>query len=65
MRSHHVIAIAAVLVIGFGVKTLFFPNRPAEAEPQGLTSASMDVFQVHLDHPYAKDLPEQRIAEPF
>jgi hypothetical protein len=65
MRSHHVIAIAAVLVLGVGVKMFFFPNRPAEAQPQGLTNARMDIFQMHLDYPHAKDLPEQRVDSLF
>jgi hypothetical protein len=60
MRSHHVIAIVAVLIIGFGVKVLFFSSPAAEAEVAG-----MDVFQIHLDYPNMKDLPVHEVKEPF
>jgi hypothetical protein len=65
MRSHHLIAIMVVILVGIGVKMLFFPNPPAEAASQAPTSAGMDVLQMHLTHPHIKDLPEQRVAEPF
>jgi hypothetical protein len=32
MRAHHVIAVVAVLVIGFGAKQYFFPPMKAEAD---------------------------------
>jgi hypothetical protein len=65
MRSRHVIAVVVVLLVGLGLKMLFFPNRAAEAESQLRTEASMDIFQMHLKHPHIKDLPEQRVEEPF
>jgi hypothetical protein len=64
MRSHHVIAIAAVLVVGFAIKAVFFPSHPAEAEPQRLTSPSIDVLQMHVDYANMKNLPEQSIPMP-
>jgi len=65
MRAYLVIAIVAVLVVGFGVKTFFFPSAPAQAQSQASPSASMNPFQIHLDHPNIKHLPEQRVEEPF
>jgi len=47
MRAHHVIAVAAVLVIGLGVKQYFFPPVRAEAEPHAVSSASVNVLQMH------------------
>ena len=65
MRSYHVIAIVAVLLVGLGVKVLYFPSRAAEAEPRVRPEATMDILQMHFDHPHIKDLPEQRVEEPF
>jgi hypothetical protein len=65
MRSHYVIAIAVALVIGFGIKALLFSNPPAEAQSQAFTSAGLDVSQMHVDYPQAKDLPEQGVEHLF
>ena len=65
MRPYHAIAVVAVLVLGFGIKIVFYPSRPAEAQSQVSTSASMDAFQMHLEHPNIKALPEQTVKEPF
>jgi hypothetical protein len=65
VHSHHMIAVAVVLVIGFAVKMLFFPNHPAEAESRVFTSGTMKVLQMHVDYPHAKDLPEQRVEHLF
>ena len=48
MRKHHVIAVVAVLIIGVGVKQFFFPPKAAEADPN---SATLDIRQMHIDHP--------------
>jgi hypothetical protein len=45
MRLKYLISIAAVVLIGFGVKVFFFPV-PAEAEINELKS-SLNVFQMH------------------
>jgi hypothetical protein len=63
MRSHHVIATAVVLVMGFVVKTLFFSSPPTEAQLH--SSSSMNPFQQHVEYPDVKSLPEQSIKEPF
>jgi hypothetical protein len=64
MRSHHVIAVAIALVIGFSVKLLFFAGSPAEAQTQ-ITSVSMNLLQMHLEYPTIGSLPEQVIKESF
>ena len=65
MRAYLAIAVVIVLAVGFSAKTIFFPNLPAAAHSPASTTAGMDVFQMHLDHATAKDLPEQRVKEPF
>lgn len=56
MRWHHVIAVLALLIIGFGVKVFYFASPDAEAQ---IISTTMDVLQMQLDN--NKDLPEQVI----
>jgi hypothetical protein len=63
MRAHHAIAVVAVVLIGFGVKLLFFPTRPAEADTPAVTSAGVDVLQIHIDHPNMKNLPAQELHD--
>jgi hypothetical protein len=57
MRKHHVIAVLAVLLIGVVAKQFFFPPRAAEADPH---SATLDIRQMHLDHP---NLPAQKMHD--
>ena len=54
MRSQHFIGILAILVVGFGIKWLFFASPAAEAQPEPLSSAPMDVFQMQRE---IKNLP--------
>jgi hypothetical protein len=61
MRAHHVIAVVAVLVIGLGAKQFMFPPKQAEAEI--IPSASMNVLQMHIDHPNINNLPQQKIND--
>lgn len=63
MRSHHVIAIVAVLVIGLGVKQYFFPPIKAVADIHAIPSANMIVLQMHIDHPNKNDLPAQKMQD--
>ena len=65
MRPYLVIAIVIVLIAGFAAKILFLPNPTAEAQSPAATAAKMDVFQMHLDHPTIRHLPEQTVKEPF
>ena len=58
MRLHHdAIALAAAVLIGFGVKLFFFP-APAEADASGVKSSSMNVLQMHH-----KGLPVQKMSD--
>jgi hypothetical protein len=63
MRAHHAIAVVAVVLIGFGVKLFFFPTRTAEADTPAVTNASMNVLQMHIDHPNMKNLPVQKLDD--
>jgi len=62
MRFHHVIAIVAVLMIGFGVKVFFFSSPAVEAEVP--KNAGMNIFQLHMDYPNMKTLPVQDVKDP-
>jgi len=63
MRAHHVIAVVAVLVVGLGAKQFFFPVTEAEADIHAVPSASMDVLQMHNDHPNRNNLPVQKVHD--
>ena len=63
MRAHHVIAVVTVLIIGLGAKQFFFPATEAEADIRAVPSASMNVFQMHIDHPNMKNIPVQKIHD--
>jgi len=66
MRTHHVIAIIAVILVGFGVKLFFFSAQTAEADLLSVTgslsvkSVSMDVSQISQN---IKNLPEEKIRD--
>jgi hypothetical protein len=48
MRAHHAIAIAAAILIGFGLKLTFFSAPVAEAEEIAPINAStMDISEMH------------------
>ena len=56
MRRNHVIALAAVILVGIGVKLFFFAAAPpAEAEAR----PSLDVSRTHID----KKLPVQKLHD--
>jgi hypothetical protein len=55
MRSHHAIAVAAIILVGFGVK-LFFFTPTAVAEVHGV---SMDISRMHEN----KTLPDQKLHD--
>jgi hypothetical protein len=59
MRSHHVVAVVAVIFIGFGAKLFFFPAPSAEAN---INATSMDVLQMHRDLNIEK-LPLQKMRD--
>ena len=60
MRAHHVIAVVAVLVVGFGAKQFFFPPMKAEADIN--PSISMKVLQMHQDT-NMQNLPVQKMHD--
>ena len=63
MRAHHAIAVVAVMLIGFGVKLFLFSASTAEADTQAVSHASMNVFQMHIDHPNLKNMPVQKMHD--
>ena len=58
MRLNHAIAVAAAILIGFGVKLFFFQAPIAEADTSGVKSSSMNVLQMHH-----KGLPVQKVSD--
>jgi hypothetical protein len=62
MRSHHIIAVAVVLVVGIGVKVFFF-GQTAEANREPPTHATMNVLKMHHDFPNMKNLPVQKARD--
>jgi hypothetical protein len=50
MRAHHAIGIVAVILVGFGLKLLFFSAPSAEADLRGVTSVGMDISQMHQNN---------------
>ena len=60
MRAHHVIiAAVAVILVGFGVKLIFFWAPTAEAKLSA-ESVSMDISEMERN---AKNLPVQKIHD--
>jgi uncharacterized protein YifN (PemK superfamily) len=60
MRIHHVIAVVAVLIAGFGTKQFFFP--PVKAKADIIPSVSMNVLQMHRDI-NMQNLPVQKVHD--
>jgi hypothetical protein len=63
MRRLQSIAIVAVLVIGFGTKQIFFSPTKAGADIHVIPSVTMNVLQMHFDHPNPNSLPVERIHD--
>jgi hypothetical protein len=63
MRTHHAIAVVAVILISFGVKMFFFSAPTAEADIHAGPSASMDVLKILTNHPHGKDLSVQKMHD--
>jgi hypothetical protein len=63
MRTHHVIAVVVVLLIGLGAKQFFFPPKEAAANIQADSSVSMNVLQMHIDHPNRNNLSPQKMND--
>lgn len=60
MRIHHVIAVVAVLIVGFGAKQFFFP--PVKAKADIFPSVSMNVLQMHRDT-NMQNFPVQKVHD--
>jgi hypothetical protein len=61
MRAYHVIITAvSVILIGFGVKLIFFWAPTAEANLLSVKSVSMDISEVQRS---TKNLPVQKIHD--
>jgi len=60
MRAHHVIAVVAVILVGVGVKQIFFTAPTAEAESLSIKSVGVDVSQLHRN---VKNLPVQEFHD--
>jgi hypothetical protein len=65
VRLLHAIAVVAVILIGSGVKLLFFSAPAAEADMHGVKNGSMNVLQLHIDYPYIKNLPVLDVKDPI
>jgi hypothetical protein len=62
LRTHPVIAIAAMLIISFVVKVFFLSAPTAEAKRHAIPSASVNVLQMHRDVD-TKSLPVQKMND--
>jgi hypothetical protein len=60
MRAHHVIAVVAVILVGFGVKLIFFTPQTAEADSRSIKSMAVDVSQLHQN---VRNLPVQKFHD--
>ena len=60
MRTHHVIAVVAVLIIGLGAKLYLFPPKKAEAD--AIPTATTNVLQLQTDI-NMRQLPQQKMND--
>jgi len=60
MRTHHVIAVVAAILVGVGVKLIFFTAPTAEADTLSVKSVGVDVSQLHQN---VEKLPVQRFHD--
>jgi hypothetical protein len=63
MRAHHIVAVVAVILIGFGVKLFFFSVPAVEAGIHAGEDAPMNILQMHIDYPKMKNLSVQDIKD--
>jgi hypothetical protein len=47
MRSYHIIAVVAAVLVGIGVKLPFFAASSAEADPRSIEGLSVDIPRMH------------------
>ena len=60
MRTHQAIAVVAVIMLGVGVKLIFFMAPTAEAVSLSITSAGVDASQLHRE---VSDIPVQKFDD--
>jgi hypothetical protein len=61
MRAHHVVAILAVLIVGWGTKQFLFSAPQAQANLSASESASP--IQMHVGYPNMDRLPVQKLND--
>ena len=60
MRAHHAITIVAAILVGFGLKLIFFSAPIAEADVGSVKSVSMDISEMHQS---IKNLPVEKLHD--
>ena len=60
MRAHHLIAVVAVILVGVGVKLIFFTAPTAEADSLSIKNLGVDVSHLHQN---VKNLPVQKFHD--
>jgi hypothetical protein len=60
MRARHIIAVAVVILVGFGVKFTFFNAPAAEAVSTSIKNVSMDIDAIHANAP---NIPAQNVYD--
>ena len=60
MRTHQAIAVVAAILVGVGVKLIFFTPATAEVDSLPIRSVRVDVSQLHQN---AGNLPVQRFHD--
>jgi hypothetical protein len=65
MRSHHAIAVVAVLLIGVGVRPFLFSAPAAEAGINVGKNDTMNVLQMDIDYPSINNLPVLDVKDPI
>lgn len=59
MRTHHMLGIVSVLLIGFAIKLAFFPVPVATAAFSSPSGPTLDVSRMHEN----KQLPQQVLRD--
>ena len=60
MRAHHAFAVVAVIVVGFVLKLTFLSAPISEASVGSVTSANIDISQVHQ---HLQSLPVEKLHD--
>ena len=61
MHAHHAIAVVAAILIGFGIKLVFFSAPAAEANIHAIPKVS--VLQTPIDAADIRNLPMQKLHD--